>query len=79
MSVYCVYKCLCVPLKKTRFPVDWRLLVSERVANIGIPLDIFHNCAMMMIFGFFFFKDIATVHNGTISRGRVCGCGCWPQ
>ena len=30
-----------VPLRKTRFPVDWRILVEERVANIGIPLDLF--------------------------------------
>ena len=29
-----------VPLWKTRFPVVWRLLVKERIANIGIPLDI---------------------------------------
>ena len=27
--------------QKPRFPVDWRLLVKECIANIGIPLDFF--------------------------------------
>ena len=31
---------LCVPSRKTWFPVDWRLLVEEHIANIGIPLDV---------------------------------------
>ena len=31
---------LSVPLRKTRFPVDWRLLFEGRFANIGIPLNI---------------------------------------
>ena len=31
--------CLCVPSRKPRFPLDYRLLVKERIANIGIPLD----------------------------------------
>ena len=35
---------LSVPSQKTRFPVDWRLLVEERIANIGIPLDILGFC-----------------------------------
>ena len=33
--------CLSVTSRKTRFPVDWRLLFEERIANIGIPLDVF--------------------------------------
>ena len=32
---------LCVPLRKTRFPVDWRLLAKDIIANIGVPLDVF--------------------------------------
>ena len=28
-------------IAETRFLVDWRLLVEERIANIGIPLDFF--------------------------------------
>ena len=37
----CVSVCLSVPLRKPRFPVDWRLLVKESIANICIPLEIF--------------------------------------
>ena len=32
---------LSVHIWKLRFPVDWILQVEERIANIGIPLDIF--------------------------------------
>ena len=32
--------CLCVPSQKTRFPLDWRLLVEERITFNGIPVDI---------------------------------------
>ena len=41
-SVYnpCLLVCLYVPSQKPRFPVYWRLLVKECIANIGIPLDI---------------------------------------
>ena len=35
----CVW--VCVPSRKPRFLVDWRLLVKERIANTGIPLDVF--------------------------------------
>ena len=31
--------CVCA-IAETRFLVDWRLLVKERIANIGIPQDI---------------------------------------
>ena len=30
-----------MPSRKTRLPVDWRLLVEERIDNLDIPLDIF--------------------------------------
>ena len=33
--------CLSVQLRKSRFPVDWRFMVEELIANIGIPLDVF--------------------------------------
>ena len=26
---------------------------------------------------FLLFENKPTVHNGVVSRGRVCGCGCW--
>ena len=47
----CMSVCLSVPLRKTHFPVDWRLLVKERIAYIGMPK---HN------FSFFFphFQDV---------------------
>ena len=63
--------CVCVSLllRKTLFPVDWRLLGEESIANIGIPQDVF--------FLFFFFANQATVQNEGVRRGRVCGCGFW--
>ena len=36
MSVSCLS--VCVPLRKPCFPVDWRLLVKERICIIGISL-----------------------------------------
>ena len=41
--------CVFAPSRKTSFTVDWRLLVEERIANIGIPLD---------ISGFYRFDDV---------------------
>ena len=32
---------VCVPLRKTQFPLNWRLLGEEHIANIGIPLECF--------------------------------------
>ena len=34
---------------ETPLPVDWRLLVEERIANIGIPLDILRVFAILII------------------------------
>ena len=74
---------LSVPSWKPRFSVDWRLLVKEHIANISIPLDVLF-FAVLLIFcilkkKFFFgvFANHSTVHSGGVSRGRVCGCGCW--
>ena len=33
--------CVSVPSRKTRFPENWRLLVEEYIANIGMPLNVF--------------------------------------
>ena len=44
----------------------------ELIANIGIPLDILRGLSFR---GFLWFN----VHNGGVSRERVCGCGCWRQ
>ena len=76
--------CLPVPLQKTHFPVDWRLLVEEQIAYIGIPLDVFGFLLFRFFFGFRIFWVLGslqfnqpTVHNGGVSRGKVCGCGRW--
>ena len=79
--------CVYVPSRKPNFPVDWRLLVKERIANIGIPLDVFWVLTLLMIFlvlktnlGSWVFANQSTVHTGGVSRlgeGRVCGFGCW--
>ena len=51
-----------------RFPVNWRLLVKERIANVGIPPDL-----VLPFWWFFgvitFFLNQPTVHNGGVSRG----------
>ena len=44
-----------VPSQKTRFPVDWRLLVEECIANSGIPLDIFRSFLFQWLFSFCIF------------------------
>ena len=47
--------CVLVPLLKICFLVDWRLLVKEHIANIGIPLDIFR-FMLFLLFRFFCFN-----------------------
>ena len=80
MSFICVF----VPSRNTLFLVDWTLLVKERIANIGIPLDIigfllFHRFVVVSMIvcvkkmGFWFFANRPTVHNGGVSGGRVFG------
>ena len=54
------------------------------VANNWIPLDIFMFCCFNNYFafkklGFWVFANQPTVHNGGVSRGRLCGCGCWRE
>ena len=41
MCQLCACVCVCEPSQKPTFLVDWRLLVKECIAYIGIPLDIF--------------------------------------
>ena len=78
VSVSCV--CVCVPSQKPLFPVDWRLLVEEHVANIGISQDVFGFLpfqwyfAFQFFWGFLGFANQPTMHNWRVSRGRVCGC-----
>ena len=62
----CLSACLYVHIWKPRFPVDWRFLVEEHIANIGINLD---------FLGFCRFNDF--LQSGGFSRGKGCGCGCW--
>ena len=52
LSCYVCQSCVgvFVPSQKTRFLVDCRLLVRERIANIGIPLDIFNDFLRFEIF-----------------------------
>ena len=61
------------PSRKPHLPVDWRLLVEERMANVGIPLDVlwflrFDDCLRFDFFwGFWVFANQPTVHNGALS------------
>ena len=71
-----VCPCLETPL------LDWRLLVKECIAIIGIPLEIFDFSGLMIFSILYFlasfvFANLPTVHSEVVSRGRVCGCGCW--
>ena len=47
-----------VPLTKTRFPVDWRLLVEDCITNIGIPLDVFLVFCFVDILPFEFYVGV---------------------
>ena len=73
--------CLCAPSWKTCFPMDLRLLIYEHIANLGIPLDIYVFLLFNDFLGWFFFAfgvfvNQPTLHNGGVSRWKVCGCGC---
>ena len=59
--------CLFVASRKIHFPVNWRILVEGCSANIGLPLPIFLGVL----------ANQSTVRDRGVSRGRVCGCGCW--
>ena len=48
--------CVCVPSRKPHFLVDWRLLVKERIANIGMPPHI--SFYKYICFFFFEFLDL---------------------
>ena len=70
--------CLCVPSRKTYFQVDWILLVKERIANIGKPLDMFWVFVVSMIFLCFeknkyFFGSLQTNLLGIV--GELAGAG----
>ena len=74
---------LSVHVWKPRFPVDWRLFVEERFANIAIPLDIFEFCSFDTFLRFdiflvtLIFANQPTLHSGGVSRGSVRGS--WRQ
>ena len=65
--------CVFVLLRKKRFPVDWRLLVKECIANIGIPLDpwTFIFCRFDVFFAFDFFSSVL----GSLQTGLLCILG----
>ena len=58
--------------------MDWRLLVKESIAYIGIPLDLF-KCRfdvflrVEFVVDFWFFANRLTVHNGGVSRAVAVG------
>ena len=60
--VMCLCVCLSVPSQKTRFLVDWRLLVKECIASIGIPLDFFR----------FLIFDLFSVLNFCLGISALC-------
>ena len=74
----CVSVCMSVPLQKHRFLVDWRLLVKEHIANIGITLASFF---FKDLWGFFvrFLGQYKAYYcaEGGVSRTRVRGCACF--
>ena len=78
----CVFVCANA---ETQLPGRLRLLVEERIAYIGITLDILVFVVVAVLINFFKFLHLiflvfanqATVHNGGVSMERVCSCGCW--
>ena len=72
-----------VPSWKPHFPVDWRIMVVERIANIGIPLAIFF---FFRSYDFLHFRKILVLGSLQTSLlwivlklagGEFCGPGCW--
>ena len=67
------FVCVCVPFWEPNLPVDWTLLVAERIANIGRPLEVLGFCHFNEIFclnflgGFGVFKKHSNVHNGGVT------------
>ena len=53
-----------------RFFVDWRLLVEERIANIGIPLDILGSLPFEDFYNFDIFHDF-----GSLQTSLLCIMG----
>ena len=76
MSASCVSVYFCVLFQKPRFPVEWILLVEERIANIGIPLDIFGflQTSLICIMGELAGGGLWGLHWGrTVAVGLVTG------
>ena len=63
-----------VPPRKTRFPMDWRLLAKKHIANISIPLDnFFFMFDDFCVLNFHFvFANKPFVHNRGVISGTVC-------
>ena len=73
MTSVCVSVCLSVLLGKTNFQVSWRHLVEGHITNISCG----DFCVKKYKNGFLVLVNKPTVHNGGVSRGGVCGRGCW--
>ena len=63
--------------QKTCFLVDWRLLVKEHIANIGIPLDIFRIVIVFIIFCVltFFWSFVSCWSSLLCIMGELAGGG----
>ena len=72
MSVFGV----CVPSRKPRFQLDRRLLVEERIANIGMPLDFFGFLLFQLFFVFYFFGVFGSLQAKLLCiMGELVGAG----
>ena len=71
--------CVFVPSPKTRFQVDWRLLVKERIPNIGITIGIlgFDDFFQWFFFGFWVFATSLLCKMGELAGRVFCGFSCW--
>ena len=66
---------MCVPLRKPLFPVNWRLLVKECIANNGISQKLFFFVflvVLMISLVFNLFLVFLILHKGGVRRERVC-------
>ena len=63
-----------VPLQKPRFSVNWRLLIEECIANIGIPLDFLCFCHFNDFWCFVIFPGFWVLANSLLCiMGELAG------
>ena len=58
-----------VPLRKTRLPVDWTLLIEEHISYIGMPLELF---GFLLFWCFYCFLREKNLVLGSLQTRLLC-------